>query len=390
MQLVSRTFAVRVAMASLPVAFLFGASACSPSEPTPTPGPSAVAVADPTPAPSSAPSAAASAAPSPSAAPTASAEPAGPTLGPDADYAALDGVLANPSARDRLPVAVMVDDNLPARPQYGFNAASIVYQAPADGGEDRYMFVYQEQQAKRVEPVRSGRPYFVNWASEYRAAFAHYGGDAKTLAYLPTIRGRVIYDVDALDGSAGAYHRDKTRAKPHNAVTSSAAVRKMAVKHGAPATIPATVEVRPFTDDLPAGQRPAKASIRIPYNRGATSYTYDKASDSYLRSVAGKAQYDKADGKRVTARNVVVLWMGLSVDPESEPHHRRPLLDHIGKGRALVFHDGHVIKGTWRKATASGLTRFFDEAGDEIPLVRGRIFIQVVEKGTRVTYKAAG
>ncbi len=82
----------------------------------------------------------------------------------------------------RLPVAVMVDDNVQARPQYGFNSASIVYQAPADGGETRYMMVFQEQDAKRVEPVRSGRPYFVNWASEYRSAFAHYGGDAKTLA----------------------------------------------------------------------------------------------------------------------------------------------------------------------------------------------------------------
>ena len=81
----------------------------------------------------------------------------------------------------------MVDDNVQARPQYGFNSASIVYQAPADGGETRYMMVFQEKDAKRVEPVRSGRPYFVNWASEYRSAFAHYGGDAKTLLYLPKL-----------------------------------------------------------------------------------------------------------------------------------------------------------------------------------------------------------
>lgn len=283
----------------------------------------------------------------------------------------------------------MVDDNVQARPQYGFNAASIVYQAPADGGEDRYMFVYQEQPAKRIEPVRSGRPYFVNWASEYRAAFAHYGGDAKTLKYLPTINGKVIYNVDALFGSHAAFRRDGRRPAPHDGITSTKAVRKMAAKHGAPSTIPTTVEVRAFSDDMPAAERPAKSSIHIPYNRGSTSYTYDKAANSYLRSVAGRAQFDKADGKRVTARNVVVLWMGLSVDPESEPHHHRPLLDHIGKGRALVFHDGHVIKGTWRKASASGLTRFFDQAGNEIPLVRGRIFIQVVATGTRVTYKAA-
>ena len=298
-------------------------------------------------------------------------------------------MLANPGERDRLPVAVMVDDSVAARPQYGYSSASIVYQAPADGGEDRYMFVYQESNARRVEGVRSGRPYFVNWASEYRAAFAHYGGDLKTRLYLPTIDGEVLYNVDALAGSRSAFRRDGKRPAPHDAIASTAAVRRLAVKHGAPAIIPASVEVRPFINDLPAGQRPAKASIHVPYDRGATDYTYDKGSNMYLRSVAGTAQYDAADGKRVTARNVVVLFMGLSIDRRTEPGHGRPVLDHIGKGKALVFHDGHVIKGTWRKASASGLTRFFDQAGNEIPLVRGRIFIQVVATGTRVTYKAA-
>ncbi len=369
---------------------LLTVAACSPSAPTPSPSPEGSdLVPAVTHSPTEAPPATATTLPRASA-PVPSASPSGPVLGPDAGYAALDGVQAGAGVRDRLAVAVMVDDSVAARPQYGYNTASIVYQAPADGGEDRYMFVYQEQEAKRIEPVRSGRPYFVNWASEYRAAFAHYGGDAKTLARLPGIDGKVLYDVDALYGSHAAFRRDGKRPAPHDAIASTKAVRDMAVRHGAPKTIPTTVEVRPFTGDLPADQRPAKASIHIPYNRGSTGYTYDKASNSYLRSVAGKAQYDKADGKRVTARNVVVLWMGLSVDPESEPHHHRPLLDHIGKGRALVFHDGHVIKGTWRKATASGLTRFFDEAGHEIPLVRGRIFIQVVPKGTDVTYKAAG
>jgi hypothetical protein len=300
----------------------------------------------------------------------------------------LDGMPADPTVADRLPVAVMVDDNIVARPQYGLNAASIVYQAPADGGEDRYMLVFQEQDAKRVEAIRSGRPYFVNWASEYRAAFAHYGGDAKTLAFLPTINGKVLYNVDALFGAGSAYHRDSARVAPHNAYGSTAVIRSFAIAHGAPALMPSSAGFRPFTDDLPAGQRPTKGSITIPYGTGTTGYAYDAKSNSYLRSVAGKPQIDAADGKRVTARNVVVLFMALSIDPQSEPGHRRPVLAQIGSGRALVFHDGHVVVGTWRKDTASSLTRFFDAQGAEVPLVRGRIFIQVVPTGTKVTYDA--
>ena len=142
-------------------------------------------------------------------------------------------------------------------------------------------------------------------------------------------------------------------------------------------------------DDAPASERPTKGSITVPYGRGATGYTYDPATNSYLRSVSGKAQKDAADGQRVTARNVVVLWMALSIDPESEVGHKRPALAQIGKGTAWVFRDGKVIKGTWRKKDQGGLTSFFDASGNEISLVRGRIFIQVVATGTKVTYDAA-
>ena len=373
--------ALAVAVAAIVIGVVVAAvvSPQAPSAPpvaleTATPGPTAtVAATGPTP------SLTASPFPSPTDAPLAT--PTG--------FAPLDGMPANPAQGWRLPVALMIDDSVAARPQYGFNAASIVYQAPADGGEDRYMAVFQELDAKRIEAIRSGRPYFVYWAAEYRAAFGHYGGDEKTrLQVIPSIDGTLIHNADALDGSGAAYHRDSARSAPHNAYTSSDAIRAIAVRHGAPATMPAAVGSRPFADDLPADQRPAKGSITIPYNRGTTGYTYDAKANAYLRSVAGKAQIDAADGKRVTARNVVVLFMGLSIDPESEPGYHRPVLAQLGSGKALVFRDGHVIAGTWRKQNAADLTRFYDAAGTEIALVRGRIFIQVVPTGTRVTYDA--
>ena len=349
-------------------------SGCGSVTPTPSPSPSTAAVL-PTAVPTATPTEAPTPTPTPTALP---------------GVAILDGSAVDPAVASRLPVAVMIDDNAVARPQqYGFNAASIVYQAPADGGEDRYMMVFQEADAPRVEPIRSGRPYFVNWASEYHAAFAHYGGDAKTLKFLPLINGNVLWNVDAILGSGSIFHRDSTHFAPHNAVGSTAKVRALAISRGAPADMPAGLGLRLFAPDLPLDQRPASGSITIPYNTGTTAYAYDQTANQYLRSVAGRPQLDAADGIRVTARNVVVLWMALSIDPESEPGYARPVLAQLGTGKALVFRDGHVIKGTWRKATATDLTRFFDESGKEISLVPGRLFIQVVPNGTNVTYDAA-
>ena len=369
--------------------------------PNPSPPPPAAAVLSAAPSESAVPSVSPPASASPTASPSDSASPdvapsPSPTSSPapaefaQPGYATLDGVAIKDQLGHRLPVAVMVDDNVSARPQYGFNRASIVYQAPADGGEDRYMMVFQEQDAPRVEPIRSGRPYFVNWAAEYRVAFAHFGGDWKTTQiFLPALDGHYIYNIDALAGSGGPFHRDGRRIAPHNAFGATAAIRRLALRRGAPALLPDGVGVRPFTDDLPASQRPASGSITVPYNRGTTSYSYNSTTNSYLRSVAGRPQFEAGDGKRVTTRNVVVLFMHVSIDPQSGSGHARPVLAQIGTGKALVFHDGHVYAGTFSKLSSVDVTRFYDASGKEIPLVRGRIFIQVVPIGTRVTYKAA-
>ena len=93
------------------------------------------------------------------------------TVQPSADWVAsdLDGVIAPSNLAHREPVAVMISDNAIDRPQSGISSASIVYQVPMEGGEDRYMAVFQEGTASDIGGVRSARPFFVYWVIEYKA-----------------------------------------------------------------------------------------------------------------------------------------------------------------------------------------------------------------------------
>ena len=374
---------------STSVALLLGVAlaGCGSSANVPAPSPSAAVVAlvpstpDPTPSPTPTPAA--------TAVPTATPIPA-PTALPTGSAPGIDGVMRPAALAFRTPLAVLIDDNIAARPQAGFNAASLVYQAPADGGETRYMLVFQGQDAPTIGPVRSGRPFFLRWAAEYRSGLAHYGGDYMTLGQtIPQLAGTFIYDIDALNGSGAAFHRVKTRKAPHNGYTNTGSLRAVGTRRGMPATQHAGFGVRAYVDDASLADRPASSTISVPYARGAAGYTYDRAGNLYLRSVAGRAQVDAGDGKRVTARNVVVLFMHKSIDPNSEPGHARVVLDQIGSGSALVFREGRVWKATWRKDSVGDITRFFAPDGTEIPLVRGRTFIQVVPTGTKVDYHAA-
>ncbi len=330
--------------------------------------------------------------PSPSEVPTPPASPSGtPTSSPAASptglaYADLDGVLTSADLAHRLPMAIMVDDNIVARPQSGFSSASIVYQAPADGGEDRYMMVFQEGTATDIGPVRSARPYFVYWAAEYKAVFGHFGGDAVSLDKVIPANARNIYNMDDLRGGSCPYHRIATRASPHNAYTNSAVLIRCLARMSYPATYQG-LPVRTFRDDSPRSQLPATQSISIPYRTGLVGYTFDPATDSYLRYVGGHLQTDPANGQQVTARNVIVMFQALSYDSVSDPGHKRPVVANVGSGKAIVFLEGQAIVGTWKKASDTALTRFYDSSGNEIPLVRGEIFIQSVPTGTAVAYK---
>ena len=163
----------------------------------------------------------ASALPKPSASSASSPTPSLPS-----DVSDLTGETVDARLAHRLPLAVIIDDNRIARPQSGFNAAALVYQAPADGGETRYMLVFQADDAKAIGPVRSGRQYFVQWAAEGRAAIGHYGGDRITRAYLAEHDGVQFTNVDALGKGARAFHRISSRRAPHNGYTSSVALRR--------------------------------------------------------------------------------------------------------------------------------------------------------------------
>lgn len=343
-----------------------------------SPSPSSVAIASPSPTASATASPTASPTPEPSFTPGPTEIPAG------WDYSDLDGVAAPSDLAHRLPLAIMIDDYVRARPQSGFSSASIVYQAMIDDSSDRYMMIFQEGTATDIGGVRSARPYYVYWAAEYKALFGHFGGDAQVLQRtIPAMAGN-IYNEDDLNGGSCPYHRVTTRVAPYNAYTNSAELIRCAAKRGYPATYQ-NLPVRTFTDDTPLELRPASQSVTIPYLAEKIGYQYDPASNSYLRLVDGKLQIDPANNQQVYARNIVVMFQAYSIVPSLDK--LRPVVANVGTGKAIVFQEGRAITGTWKKASNTALTLLYDDAGNEIPLVRGEIFMQSVPIGTAVIYK---
>ena len=328
--------------------------------------------------------------PSPSDSPTSLPSPSDtPTAAPapgELVYADLDGVLIRADLAHRLPMAISIGDNAVARPQSGFSSASIVYQSYEEYGEDRYVMIFQEGTATDIGGVRSARPYFVRWVAEYKALYGHFGGDSKVLnEVIPAMSGS-IYNMDDLFGGSCPYHRTTTRVAPHNAYTNSAALISCLTQKGYPTTYQGG-PTRPFVDDTPATDRPASQSITVPYHTVSVGYQFDPATDKYIRLLNGKKQIDPANNQQVFARNIIVMFQTVSNDYLDSSGIQRIDISNVGSGKAIVFKEGKAINGTWKKTSDTALTRYYDDSGNEIPLVRGEIFIQSVPPGTAVTAK---
>ena len=343
------------------------AVAASPSiVETPSPTPTAVPTPEPTATPEPTPT------PSPTPVPT-------PTPVP----APLDGVLVPPDVAARHPIAVMIDDLGPARPQSGFSSASVVWQAPAEGGIPRYMLVFQENIPAEVGPVRSSRYYYIAWAAEWRAVYAHAGGSPQALQTLRQKgQGQLVYNADEFRWG-NSFWRVKKRFPPHNLYTDGKHLRGIAKSVKAK-----DAPMKPawnFAPDLPQMYRPRGGKIQVAYPQNKITYSYDWKTNTYLRGVSGAAkQVDGDTGQRVAPKNVVIMLM--TFGPLNDGSHKHRLEANVtGTGTAWIATNGTTIKGTWRKKSLTDPTQFFDAKGKEVTLTVGQTFVQVMQTGTKVT-----
>jgi hypothetical protein len=308
-----------------------------------------------------------------------------PTPGPSLVPAPLTGALVSAAAAARHPIAVMIDDQIAARPQSGLSSASIVWQAPAEGGIPRYMLIFQETTPTDVGPVRSARYYYVAWASELRAMYVHSGGSPQALATLRAQgNGQLVYNADEFRWG-GSFHRISTRASPHNLYTTGAKLRALATRVGArdgPITWPWT-----FARDAVLGWRPVGGRIVVSYQANVIRYDYDRKTNTYLRSVTGeKRQVDGTTKRRIAPKNVIVMQVRFGPLNDGNPSKKRLEADIIGSGPAWISTNGITIKGTWRKASTKAPTRFFDKAGKPVVLTVGQTFVQVMKTTDSISF----
>ncbi|KKR30872.1 MAG: PT repeat-containing protein [Candidatus Gottesmanbacteria bacterium GW2011_GWC2_39_8] len=95
------------------------------------------------------------------------------------------------------------------------------------------------------------------------------------------------------------------------------------------------------------------------------------------------AKVDKETGEQLAVKNVVVQISKLT-GPVDE--HAHILYQTIGNGKAIIFQDGKVMEGLWRKSSRTARTMFYDADGNPVEFSRGKIWIEIVPSIKDVSY----
>ena len=297
--------------------------------------------------------------------------------------------------RQRLPLIVSIDNNEKSRPSSGLAQAELVYEIVSEGGITRFLAVYWRNDAEKLMPVRSARVFHLPIALELDGILAHYGLAApkrQSLAHVNVLEALKILPVRNIDGGqgedSGPFFRDlrPNYAAEHTAYTSADMLRSTADEQGwqgPPQFDPWLFKDDPVTDF----QIPSAPDIHLSFGRSNlpaynVQWTYDKTTNSYLRSQGGKPARDEASGEQLTAKNIVVQFVNVEY---LEQKMQLPSL--VGEGKATIFQDGQATEGTWEKRTGRSRTRYFDKNGDEIKFNRGTTWLEIAStEGSTIYY----
>ncbi len=291
----------------------------------------------------------------------------------------IDGILVEQGKENRFPVAVMIENHVDARPQSGLSRASLVYEAPVEGGITRFMAVYADYgMIEKIGPVRSARPYYLDWVKEFDALYLHVGGSSEALEKI------VSYEIEDLDQYylSRFYWRDKARNAPHNVYISGELISRALRDQGLTERIGVFKPWKFGSDTEPRDLSEVPEDLVISFSTPdyEARWKYDPDSNAYLRFQAGKPHLDE-EGRRITAKNVVLMYTPIRVIDEEG----RRKIKTIGSGKAVLFRAGEFFSGEWRKPTRGTRMRIYVN-DEEAVFLPGSTWIEVVSETFDIRY----
>lgn len=289
----------------------------------------------------------------------------------------LSGMQVDPSVNTRPVTGVMIENSEDARPQSGLDQADIVFEAIAEGGITRFLALFHDNAPDYLGPVRSARPYYVQWCMSFDCALAHAGGSPEALQNI------VSWGTKDLNDSVTAFWRISSRYSPHNLYSSISKLNAYEASKGyGTASFTSLARKKDSKSKTPTATSVDFAISSADYN---THYDYDSITNTYKRSQAGAPHMVvDAAGNQVQLQPKVVVALITTYGIASDKHSQYGV---VGSGEAYIFQDGTVTKGSWSKSDTAAPLSLLNEAGQPLAINAGQTWFTALAGSNLLTYK---
>ncbi len=288
----------------------------------------------------------------------------------------LTGEMVDAAIGNRRPVAVMMSNDKAALPQYGINRAGVVYEAPAEGGINRYMAILEDYDSlERIGSVRSCRTYYTYFAREFDAIYAHYGQSTFAKPYLANVDN--INGVEAIGNVA--FFRSRDRKPPHNAYTSgkrlNKAIHQLGYSQEYDPSYQGHYRFAKTGKEVTLQEAPGvKEAYKVypGYKLNKPWFEYHEEDGLYYRFQFGAAH--KGDEGQIKVKNIILQYC---------PAAHYATTDYLNinvqsNSYGMFITEGRAIPIKWSKDNEFGPTHYYDMENNEIILNQGKTWVCII------------
>lgn len=294
------------------------------------------------------------------------------------------------SGKDR-PVAVMIDNNKNAWPQASINKAFIVYEIIVEGGETRLMALFKGASCDSIGPIRSSRHYFLDYALENDAIYAHLGWSPQAQSDISNLKVDNIngqnYDSGTAKKTGALFWRNSNKSKPHNAYTNTESLLSISKKLNYRTTSTKSSVLNYVTDEINFDDNELAINankVTIPYtSSNKVQYVYNQETGRYEKYSKGKKQEDETTGEVFSAKNII-LTMAENYTLNDGENKGRQGLNNIGSLNGYYITNGKAIKIICKKDNRTSKTEYIDVDGNSIQINDGNTFINICPKDSNI------
>lgn len=280
------------------------------------------------------------------------------------------------------PIAVSIDNHIDAMPQANLSKAYTVYEMIAESGITRFIACFKGQDLDKIGPIRSARHYFLDYVLENDAIFVHHGHSPQAISDISKLGVNNISGME-YDGVKNGFWRVKDKSAPHNSVTSTANIAKMAQSKNYRVTSDKDSVLNYVTDEVDLKSDTIADTVTIPFSSSnVVKYEYNSETQRYTRYSRGKKQVDWDTKEDVTTKNIIITFVKYSSLNDDKG---RQTIDNLKILDGYYITNGKAIKITCEKSTRAGQTVYKDLDGKEIEVNDGNTFIHLCPINAKVT-----